>query len=232
MNRQKSGFTLIELLTVIAIIGILAAILIPVVGRVRESARTASCASNVRQLGMAALMWENDHGHLPYGIFPGEFPASGPWWYRFKPYLDTPDDRKKESFSPVMECPSKTMPTPDIPVAVTYSANPHVMVDGLNSGASPVRSEAVWRATEVILFADSTQLANGESNTRMTSYVGTSYPALADVPIPVGEDSDGRTSRTAIRYRHNESANAVFVDGHVESMKKGTVLHRNLHINY
>src|SRR5690606_4690647 len=57
LNRSSiAAFTLIELLTVIAIIGILAAILIPVVGAVRESARTATCISNVRQLGTAVVM--------------------------------------------------------------------------------------------------------------------------------------------------------------------------------
>ena len=60
------GFTLIELLTVIAIIGILAAILIPVVGAVRESARGASCASNVRQMVSAMHLFAEEHN----GMFP------------------------------------------------------------------------------------------------------------------------------------------------------------------
>jgi prepilin-type N-terminal cleavage/methylation domain-containing protein len=57
----RAAFTLIELLTVIAIIGILAAILIPVVGSVRESARQAVCVSNLRQWHTAWLLYANDN---------------------------------------------------------------------------------------------------------------------------------------------------------------------------
>lgn len=59
--KSRPGFTLIELLTVIAIIGILTALLFPVFAKAREQARKASCASNLRQLGVALLLYVSDH---------------------------------------------------------------------------------------------------------------------------------------------------------------------------
>lgn len=65
-SRSKSGFTLIEILVVIAIVALLTALLIPAFSSARESMRTTSCASNLKQIGLAISLYVNDNsGRYP-----------------------------------------------------------------------------------------------------------------------------------------------------------------------
>jgi prepilin-type N-terminal cleavage/methylation domain-containing protein len=65
---RKEGFTRIELLVVIMMIGVLAAILLPALGRARESARRASCANNLKQWGIIFKVYSGEsRGFFPPG---------------------------------------------------------------------------------------------------------------------------------------------------------------------
>ena len=150
-----SGFTLIELLTVIAIIGILAAILIPVVSRVREAARNAGCQSNLRQWHSAWMMYANDNGdRVPTGFHSD--PDRRHWPRKLWIYMDIdPEISGSGNSMPhdqtVGTCPSHEDDHPHGPLYVSYGYNSY----GLGSSETSVRPSLLEIEPHVLIIADS-----------------------------------------------------------------------------
>jgi len=247
------GFTLIELLTVIAIIGILAAIIIPVVGKVRSSARDTRCKSNLRQIGLAVQLYASERNRLPPSVNGG--PSRGgeaegvTWVQALRPFMGSTNDQDfhVSSNSPVVVCPGRVLVPEDDGNQPTYSANMAVMPDmsAANSAhpdAKMLRPSDVLRPSQVILVGDGIQRPLGGSDggsayAHLFDIAGVYTPAewfsasRADEAIPVGSDGDG-INEAQFRYRHGERANVVFVDAHVASFRKGEILWRHLRYHF
>ncbi|MFH1496775.1 MAG: type II secretion system protein [Verrucomicrobiota bacterium] len=96
-HRRPAGFTLVELLTVIAILGVLAAIVVPIVGGVRNASRKAQSMNNLRQIGTAMQLYAADNrGHVPvwhdYNAVISDVQTGGTlhgayWWEQLQVYL-------------------------------------------------------------------------------------------------------------------------------------------------
>lgn len=96
--RGRQAFTLVELLVVIAIIGILVALLLPAVQAAREAARRTQCKNQLKQIGLACLLHEDTHKHLPSGGWGQWYVADarqgfgadqpGSWCYGVLAYLE------------------------------------------------------------------------------------------------------------------------------------------------
>ena len=77
MKREDKSFTLIELLVVIAIIAILAGMLLPALGAVKETGKQANCTNNLKQMGTATVTYDNDYKRLPYLNAEANLPTTG-----------------------------------------------------------------------------------------------------------------------------------------------------------
>jgi prepilin-type N-terminal cleavage/methylation domain-containing protein/prepilin-type processing-associated H-X9-DG protein len=195
---SRPAFSLIELLVVIAIIAILAALLLPALGRARECAWGAACVNNIRQIGIASSLYSIDA--------TGNFPSFRNWLYtkpgdlttgRLFPYLGSkpvylcPKDR--------LELASKRRPASPAP--------PGGFVGRFSSrDYSYAMNCGICHATDVALFLEPTKtLLYMEGNLATNDYTGQVGPAMVS---------------RALAFRHNKRGHLVMADLHVENMDK------------
>jgi prepilin-type N-terminal cleavage/methylation domain-containing protein/prepilin-type processing-associated H-X9-DG protein len=247
-NPRNRAFTLIELLTVIAIIGILAAIIIPTVGLVRNKAKGVRCSSNLRQIGIAIRAFANDNKGMmvPYRGEPNSpDPLSQGWlWTEYLiPYMNikTPDGKLpalasgadyKEDSNFFYMCPSSPVPV-NWRAWGNYALHPIIM-KSTGSKAPNFPIAKVQRPSQVIVIADGSVqidpgLGGGSSDGGGGQFFDKTYPFSADpsniLNAPVGPElGNPNTDGTVgwIRYRHNNSANCLYLDGHVKAIPYGS----------
>jgi len=211
--KGRIVFTLIELLFVVAIIMILASLLLPALGRARQSAHRAVCASNLKQINMAYmayaydnnewtvydgsyLLWERvliRSGYLPNNYYPNVLNSSGLY------------------LTPAMLCPALPAPitfkVPGVAKYSDYGLN-YTSCQAWDYGLSMFTSGKLRKiGPKVVTFGDrynwpkSEQPANGSPSLIYVYYAG--YP---------------------IGMHHGGGANLTFLDGHLEWVKKGNEL--------
>ena len=215
------GFTLIELLTVIAIIGILAAIIIPTVGKVRESARSAQCVSNQRQINMALQLYvEDNKGFLPASNRPklqGETGSGSSvnWAKSLGPYLPQKGSTTTANEHPIFSCGSAEFNgrRGDL-LSNTYTSSAVLL--GLNSNGQPTE-QAVRRALSTV---DASRLSKipvileGKANGAFFS----TFPSTNWTTVLNEQGKATFAETTRFDFRHGGRLNVAYMDGSVRGM--------------
>ena len=191
---MKRGFTLIELLVVIAIIAILAAILFPVFARAREKARQTSCLSNLKELGLGAIMYAQDYDEFhPYcyfvaaaGFDDGVSKEGYTMMSALMPYVKN---------AQIFRCPSMksanttyTHASNGVQIVSDYSFSCFYVPAGGN-GSQPAQFEESFTELDV------------SSVVMMSTYFGTYRTWVPYWSCP---------------WEHNDGANICFADGHAK----------------
>ncbi|MCX6970222.1 MAG: prepilin-type N-terminal cleavage/methylation domain-containing protein [Verrucomicrobia bacterium] len=188
---REAAFTLMEVLIVVAIVAILAAILVPVAGKMSEAGRATKCMSNLRQLHSVLMLYANDNNQMlpsPDVNASPDSQSATHWFRRLDPYIPQQDRMK------ILTCPS----------AKGFQAGGWATAYGMNyylGKDQDWQTLSVEQKSQVILLADA--IIN---------------PAWHSAASAIFEDG-GPFTKT-VDLRHRGKANFLFLDGHVEASEE------------
>jgi prepilin-type N-terminal cleavage/methylation domain-containing protein len=211
-QRPQNGFTLVELLVVIAVIGTLAALLLPALAGAKARARDAQCRHQLRQLGIAARMYWDDNSDRCFPYVVGLTNGGVQYWFGWIGFGSegTRDfDIRSGALFPYLRgrgvevCPALDQAMTSFKLkasgaAYGYGYNLHL---SRTSSQAPLKVAALARPAATVLFADAAQVNTFQA------------PASAENPM-LEEFYYVNRDEPTVHFRHHRTALTLFVDGH------------------
>jgi prepilin-type N-terminal cleavage/methylation domain-containing protein/prepilin-type processing-associated H-X9-DG protein len=203
-RRWSTGvaFTLIELLVVIAIIAILAALLLPVLARAKDSAKSIQCLNQMRQIGLATRLYADDNDdQFPRSQHSAAANHQQVWERAIAPLLGGGSSDTKawtNLVSGIYHCPADAAA-----VYIDYGLNAYFELEPPVVATAWHKVASIPKPSSTICFCEIDSTANTD-HVMPEDWELVSDPWLNDIVKP---------------FRHQQQANYVYVDGHVARQK-------------
>lgn len=216
MSSRRPGFTLIELLVVISLIALLLGILTPALNKARQKARSVSCLSRMRQIGMASVMYVQDNnGQFARSSHSAASVGCLRWGPAFMQYLGYGDYKGSKTpgweaaFKKFYRCPADRRDN----LTYSYGKNVWFELEAYESAEALGISRGPTYHTVMKVRRPGTTIEFGELRSPSAEDHLMAHFWLMDTDIDAGMD----TTLEIDTQRHGGMANYIYVDGHVEA---------------